>query len=91
MKVAALALFILCLIDESFATEQISCLMANWGDKAVRWQFQDWEGETTAVWRIEDGSLVAGSLESTIPRNEFLATRSIQKLSTAAEIQTCWY
>jgi len=36
--------------------------------------FAGWEGDTTKTWRIEDGALVAGSLEVTVPRNEFLAT-----------------
>ncbi len=36
--------------------------------------FTGWEGDTEKTWRIEDGALVAGSLETTVPRNEFLAT-----------------
>jgi len=36
--------------------------------------FKGWEGDTEKTWRIEDSSLVAGSLETTVPRNEFLAT-----------------
>jgi len=32
-----------------------------------------WEGNTT-VWRVEDGAIVAGSMEKGQPRNEFLAT-----------------
>lgn len=32
-----------------------------------------WEGDE-ATWRVEDGAIVAGSLEVTVPRNEFLAT-----------------
>ncbi len=36
--------------------------------------FAGWEGDTEKTWRIEDGALVAGSLETTVPRNEFLCT-----------------
>ena len=32
-----------------------------------------WEGDKD-TWRIEDGSIVGGSLEKTVPRNEFLCT-----------------
>lgn len=33
-----------------------------------------WEGDTEATWRVEDGAIVAGSPDETVPRNEFLAT-----------------
>ena len=33
-----------------------------------------WEGDTAKTWRIEDGEIVGGSLETTVPRNEFLCT-----------------
>lgn len=36
--------------------------------------FQGWEGDTNRTWRIRDGALVGGSLTTTVPRNEFLAT-----------------
>ncbi len=36
--------------------------------------FAGWEGDTKKTWRIEDGALVGGSLETTVPRNEFLCT-----------------
>lgn len=36
--------------------------------------FKGWEGETTHVWRIEDGAIVGGSMEGN-PQNEFLATK----------------
>jgi hypothetical protein len=36
--------------------------------------FQGWEGDTGTVWRIEDGALVAGSLERKQEKNNFLAT-----------------
>ena len=33
-----------------------------------------WEGDTKNTWRVEDGSIVGGSLEKVVPRNEFLCT-----------------
>jgi hypothetical protein len=36
--------------------------------------FAGWEGDTKNTWRIEDGAIVGGSLETTVPRNEFLCT-----------------
>jgi mono/diheme cytochrome c family protein/glucose/arabinose dehydrogenase len=36
--------------------------------------FEGWEGDTTKVWRIEDGTIVGGSMEGN-PQNEFLATK----------------
>jgi hypothetical protein len=36
--------------------------------------FTGWEGDLS-IFRIENGEVVAGSLETPIPRNEFLCTR----------------
>ena len=36
--------------------------------------FSGWEGDTTRMWRIEDGALVGGSLTETVPKNDFLST-----------------
>ena len=36
--------------------------------------FTGWEGDTKTTWRIEDGEIVAGTLEKKQPRNEFLST-----------------
>lgn len=33
-----------------------------------------WEGDTEKTWKVEDGSIVAGSTEKQTPRNEFLCT-----------------
>jgi len=33
-----------------------------------------WEGDTAKTWRVEEGAIVGGSLEQTVPRNEFLCT-----------------
>jgi len=36
--------------------------------------FSGWEGDTLRTWRISDGALVGGSLDETVPHNEFIAT-----------------
>ncbi len=36
--------------------------------------FTGWEGDTEKTWKIEDGCIVGGSLETVVPRNEFLCT-----------------
>lgn len=36
--------------------------------------FTGWEGDTEKTWRIEDGAIVGGSLDTEVPRNEFLCT-----------------
>ena len=36
--------------------------------------FTGWNGDTEHTWRIESGTIVAGSPETPAPRNEFLAT-----------------
>jgi hypothetical protein len=36
--------------------------------------FKGWDGDTEKTWKIEDGALVGGSLETVVPRNEFLCT-----------------
>ena len=33
-----------------------------------------WEGDTEKTWKVEDGCIVGGSLDSVVPRNEFLCT-----------------
>ncbi|HEV3438092.1 MAG TPA: DUF1080 domain-containing protein [Gemmata sp.] len=33
-----------------------------------------WDGDTEKTWKVEDGAIVGGSLETTVPRNEFLCT-----------------
>ena len=38
--------------------------------------FEGWEGDTEKTWRIVDGAIVGGSLETSVPRNEFLATKN---------------
>jgi len=37
--------------------------------------FRGWEGDTIKTWRIENGSIVGGSLQEMVPRNNFLCTR----------------
>lgn len=41
--------------------------------------FDGWEGDTEKSFRITDGAIVGGSLESNIPRNEFLCTTRTYK------------
>lgn len=36
--------------------------------------FNGWEGDTQTTWRIEDGMLIGGSREVTVPHNEFICT-----------------
>lgn len=36
--------------------------------------FAGWNGDTNGTWRISGGVIEGGSLEKTVPRNEFLAT-----------------
>ncbi|MEX2234614.1 MAG: DUF1080 domain-containing protein [Cyclobacteriaceae bacterium] len=36
--------------------------------------FKGWGGDTAKTWRIEDGAIVGGSLEETVPHNDFLCT-----------------
>jgi hypothetical protein len=36
--------------------------------------FTGWVGDTNKTWRIVDGAFVGGSLETKVPRNEFLRT-----------------
>ena len=36
--------------------------------------FRGWEGDTTRMWRIEKDALVGGSLQETVPQNDFLCT-----------------
>ncbi len=36
--------------------------------------FTGWDGDTEKTWKIEDGCIVGGSLETVVPRNEFLCT-----------------
>lgn len=37
--------------------------------------FDGWEGDTAGTWRIVEGAFAGGSLGTTVPRNEFLATK----------------
>jgi hypothetical protein len=37
--------------------------------------FLGWDGDTNKTWRIENGSFMGGSLKTTVPQNEFLATQ----------------
>ena len=37
--------------------------------------FNGWEGDTKNTWRVEEGAITGGSLEKTVPRNEFLCSK----------------
>ena len=37
--------------------------------------FKGWEGDTLKTWRIEQGALVGGSLQTKVPNNDFLCTK----------------
>jgi hypothetical protein len=37
--------------------------------------FNGWEGDTLKTWRIENGSIVGGSLDERVPHNDFLVTK----------------
>ena len=39
--------------------------------------FKGWEGDTVKTWKIEDGTLAGGSLEETVPHNDFLCTKKV--------------
>ena len=39
--------------------------------------FDGWEGDIEDTWRIENGTLTAGSLEKVAARNEFLSTKQV--------------
>ncbi len=36
--------------------------------------FKGWEGDLKTTWHIEDGALVGGRMETTVPHNEFICT-----------------
>ena len=38
--------------------------------------FSGWEGDTQSTWRIENGTITAGSATKAAPRNEFLTTKN---------------
>ncbi|MCM4173439.1 DUF1080 domain-containing protein [Arenibacter sp. TNZ] len=37
--------------------------------------FSGWEGDTISTWRIKDGTIIGGSLDNTVPHNDFLCTK----------------
>ncbi|HLO45793.1 MAG TPA: DUF1080 domain-containing protein [Leadbetterella sp.] len=38
--------------------------------------FNGWQGDIKTTWKIENGAIVGGSLEKTVPQNDFLCTAS---------------
>ena len=63
-----LALLLACLTSTSFADEPTFKSIFD-GQT-----FDGWEGDTKNTWRIENGTITAGSHDVPAPRNEFLAT-----------------
>jgi hypothetical protein len=39
--------------------------------------FSGWEGDTIKTWKIEEGTIAGGSLDETVPHNNFLCTRKV--------------
>ncbi|RAJ15805.1 3-keto-disaccharide hydrolase [Arenibacter echinorum] len=37
--------------------------------------FSGWEGDTISTWRIKNGTITGGSLDKTVPHNDFLCTK----------------
>jgi hypothetical protein len=64
---SVLSLFALLIATAAFAAEKPISLF-NGKD------FTGWDGDTEKTWKIEDGVIVGGSFEVTVPRNEFLCT-----------------
>ena len=54
----------------------LACLVAQAAPKPLfdGKTFEGWEGDTTKVWRIENGEIIAGTNDLRQPRNEFLVT-----------------
>lgn len=67
MRFSFLILIIILIPPTSFAAE-----------KRVRLfdgkTFRGWEGDTNKSFRIQDGAIVAGTMDAKVPRNEFLCT-----------------
>jgi len=70
---------------KSFALFCVACLLLNTGcqskpepQRPVRIfdgrTTAGWDGDFEKTWRIRDGALVGGNLQSSVPRNEFVAT-----------------
>jgi hypothetical protein len=65
----------------SFALSLLALLLLaspSWGAEPVKLfdgkTFAGWEGDTEKTWKVEDGTIVGGSLDTVVPRNEFLCT-----------------
>jgi hypothetical protein len=68
MKTSILHLVLLLFIFSSCTDEEKETTLFN-GET-----FQGWEGDTLNTWRIENGTLIGGSLEEIVPHNSFLCT-----------------
>ena len=68
----------LCLLVFVFGFSLISEVVGQSSDpaptKLFDQTFAGWEGDVKNTWRIENGTIVAGSIKKAAPRNEFLCT-----------------
>lgn len=64
----SLSLLALLAVGSAFGTDPKPVPLFNGKD------FTGWEGDTAKTWKVEDGVIVAGSLDTVVPRNEFLCT-----------------
>ncbi len=69
MKPLLIASFLLQLVPARVAAEASTAVSIFDGKT-----FQGWEGDTNKTWRIAGGALVGGSLQATVPHNEFICT-----------------
>lgn len=68
MSLAAVCGLTLCLLIAAYGAEPRSRALFDGRT------FAGWEGDTKSTWRIEEGTLTAGSQDAVTPRNEFLST-----------------
>lgn len=66
MKIQICLLIAFCWILQSFAQKTIHLFDGR--------TFKGLEGDTLTAWRIENGALIGGSLDHTVPHNEFISS-----------------
>ena len=69
-KVCLLAAFALFVAPSLLFAAEVGKAVALFDGKS----FAGWDGDTKKTFRIQDGSIVGGSLSAAVPRNEFLCT-----------------
>ena len=70
IKVCLLAAFALFVAPSLLFAAEVGKAVALFDGKS----FAGWDGDTKKSFRIQDGSIVGGSLSAAVPRNEFLCT-----------------